>query len=260
MSRINSAKYNDEIVDAIEVDDDYDSFQRDKFTCPNCSVKVAFNRGIDRKDPHFKNWPKVLHEDNCLIEQNYRNTKNIDNPHIETLVSSILPRSKQLARLKSEKDPKIVKTVKKRYFGRRSRKFLMALSKLNHSEMRDIKICTEDGKIVYLSELILRQDNIVEKLDIEDSPFVCILKGHTRKPIKIGKNVKIPMTVNRNNPKYKNSKEFYLFVPASQVDKNTKKLEDITNKVIYCYGIPEKNEYGYKIDLYSITHQIQVID
>jgi len=26
--------------------------------------------------------------------------------------------------------------------------------------------------------------------------------------------------------------------------------------LVYCYGLAEKNEYGYKMDLYSITHQI----
>jgi hypothetical protein len=55
MARTNSAEYNNEPIDAYEVDDEYESFERDKFVCPECYVKVQFNRGINQDDPHFKN-------------------------------------------------------------------------------------------------------------------------------------------------------------------------------------------------------------
>jgi hypothetical protein len=69
-------------------------------------------------------------------------------------------------------------------------------------------------------------------------------------------SVKIPLTYNGN---YKNKNKFDLFIPASFLEKNKEKFKNIENKLIYCYGIPEKNQYGYKMDVYSIEHQISLI-
>ena len=103
----------------------------------------------------------------------------------------------------------------------------------------------------------MRQDTIIRRLNDGVENFVCILKGRTTgKAYNVGKSVKIPMTY---GGKYGNNQKFNLFIPASHLDKNEKTLVTITNKLIYYYGIPEKNEYGYKMDLYSITHQIAVI-
>lgn len=254
MARINSAKYEDEIVDAFEVDDDYDDFLKNSFKCPECLVKVAFNRGINYKDPHFKNWPKVKHLANCEILKLYELNVHKDNWNADIVISTILPRADRIKNLDSGE--KIRKFIK-RYFGERSRKFLNSLASLSTDEIQNLELRTEDKKTVRVMDLIMRQDSIIDKLDSVDDSFVCILKGFTSKPIRIGNNVKIPMTF---GGKYGNSKQFDLFIPTSYYVKNENKIDKIINKLIYCYGIPKKNKYGYKMDLYSITHQVIILE
>jgi len=254
MARINSAKYENEIIDALDVDDDYDLFLTYKFKCPECLVKVAFNRGINYKDPHFKNWPKVKHLANCEIFRLHELNNHKDNGNVDIVISTILPRADRNKNLDSVE--KIRKTIK-RYFGERSRRFLNSLVSLSPDEIQNLELRTEDKKTVRVVDLIMRQDSIIDRLDSVDDSFVCIAKGFTSKPIRIGDNIKIPMTF---GGKYGNSKQFDLFVPASYYVKNENKIDKIINKLIYCYGIPEKNKYGYKMDLYSITHQVIILE
>jgi len=254
MARIKSAKYEDKIINAFEVDDDYDNYLTNGFKCPKCLVKVAFNRGINYKDPHFKNWPKVKHLANCGTPKLHELNVYKDNGNADIVISTILPRADRFNNLDSVE--KIRKFIK-RYFGERSRKFLNSLSSLSADEIQNLELQTEDKKTVRVVDLIMRQDSIIDKLDSVDDSFVCILKGFTSKPIRIGNNVKIPMTF---GGKYGNRKQFDLFVPASYYVKNEKKIDKIINKLIYCYGIPKKNKYGYKMDLYSITHQVKILE
>ena len=254
MPRINSAKYKDEIIDAFEVDDNYESFTLDTFKCPECSVKIAFNRGINHKDPHFKNWPKINHKHNCEIQRISESTKNKESDNVQVVISTILPRADRIRNLTSIKK---LRQARKRYFGERSRRFLNSLISLTRFEIENLEIRTEDKRTVKVLDLIMRQDSIIDKLDKRAESFVCILKGFTTKSIKVGKCVKIPMTYGGT---YGNSNKFDLFIPASHFEKNKNKIDNICNKLIYCYGIPEKNKYGFKIDLYSITHQIALLE
>ncbi len=98
MSRTNQAIYNDslESVDAIEVDDHLARFDKEKFTCLFCNTQVAFNRGIDHKDPHFKNWPNKPHLTHCEIEELGKQVTSSGNGVVESLVSTILARSSRL--------------------------------------------------------------------------------------------------------------------------------------------------------------------
>ncbi len=254
MPRINSAKYKNEIIDAFEVDDDYETFILDAFQCPECLVKIAFNRGINHKDPHFKNWPNINHKPNCEIQRIYESTKNKESDNVLVVISTILRRADRIRNLTSINK---IRQARKQYFGERSRRFLNALVSLTKDEIENLEIRTEDKKTVKVHDIIMRQDSIINKLDNGDENFVCILKGFTTKSINVGKNVKIPMTFGGT---YGNRNKFDLFIPASHIEKNMNKIDNICNKLIYCYGIPEKNEYGYKIDLYSITHQIAIVE
>jgi len=253
MARTNSAEYGNEPIDAYEVDDEYESFERDKFVCPTCYVKIQFNRGINKDDPHFKNWPKIEHKENCgLLEREILNVNNKD-AHVHVLTSTILPRAERFINLST---PAIKQKVINRYLGKRSQKFLNSLLSIDIKNFSNIHIKTEDKKTILLSELIMRQDEIIEKLDTENGPFICILIGVMTKRIDIGQNIKIPLTF---NGKYKNIRQFNLFIPASYREKNVNKLSELENSLIYCYGLAEKNQYGYKMDLYSITHQVAII-
>lgn len=258
MARINSAVYNNEEIDAFEVDDNYGvkfvkREEREKFRYPECSVKIQFNRGINEKDPHFKNWPKIEHHKNCGILQNYLANNGGDNSKVDVVISTILPRAERLINLSSsEKKTRF----RNRYFGKRSKTFLNALISLDYDLLKELTIRTEDKRTIRVVDLIFRQDDIINEIDSTDTNFVAILKGFTTKHIRVGNSIKIPMT---SGGKYGNSKDFDLFIPASYLSKNEKFLEKIEKKLIYCYGVAERNEYGYKMDLFSISHQLVVL-
>ena len=253
MARVNSALYLNETIDAFEVDDNYSYYKKDEFKCPVCKVKLQFNRGINFLDPHFKNWPNVDHLITCGINVNNNQFNKYGNQNINIITSTILPRAK---RLTSKNDKFPTEILIKRYYGRRSKKFLNALNKLTENEINTLTLITEDGKTVRLNEIILRQDDIIEKLEKEKAAFICILKGYTNKTIDVRGSKKNTLTY---NGRYKNTNKFDLFIPASFVEKNEVQIENIENKLIYCYGIAEKNQYGYKMNVYSIEHQICII-
>jgi hypothetical protein len=252
MARINSVLYFDEFVDAFDVDDNYSEYEKDKFECPKCHAKMQYNRGIHCQDPHFKNWPNVEHLKNCEISINFNRFAKYDNKNIDVIVSTILPRAKRLM-IRNNKFPS--EKLIKRYYGKRSKRFLIALNMLTNNEFDEITLITEDGETVKLNDIVLRQDEIIEKMENGETGFICVLKGYTTKKIEIGGSIKIPLT---HNGKYKNKNKFDLFMPASFVEKNNEYLTNIENKLVNCYGIPEKNEYGYKINVYSIEHQIYI--
>lgn len=253
MARINLSKYENEIISAYEVDDNYAYYKRDRFKCLECGVKIEFNRGINALDPHFKNWKKIDHLPTCEIANLYNRQNTSKNNNIKILISTILPRAERLKNLNTVKK---IKKMQNRYFGKSSKRFLNALSALNEEELSELMIRTEDNTTVRIKDLILRQDQIIEKLELDKEAFVCILMGHTTKVIKVGQSLKIPMTY---GGRYGNKQKFDLFIPASYISKNEKQISTIENKLIYCFGLPKINEYGAKIDLFSITHQIVII-
>ncbi|CAM1342669.1 hypothetical protein [Tenacibaculum amylolyticum] len=254
MSRTNSATYKNETIDAFEVDDNYNDFNRNQFKCVECGAQIQFNRGINKEDPHFKNWPNTSHQPNCEIELNYKRFSKQDNSNIYSIISTILPRGERLINLDSNEKKR---KIRKRYFGKRSRQFLNSLNSLSWHELKELTLRTEDKKTVKLIDIIMRQDTIIEKLKNENNSFICILKGYTSKSIEVGKSIKLPLT---NGGKYGNKNKFDLFIPASYVEKNKNRINTIENKLIYCYGVAEVNDYGYKIDLFSITHQVMIVE
>jgi hypothetical protein len=133
---------------------------------------------------------------------------------------------------------------------------LAALNSLSSEEMENLWLITEDKQRIKLKDLIKTQDQVVQELTAGASEFICILRGATGKAQQIGSNHKIPLT---SGGKYGNSQKFDLFIPASFVEKNDRNIQNIENALIYCYGVPIKNYYGCKIDVYSITHQILVL-
>jgi len=254
MARMDSALYYGESINAFEVDDNYNNYDRDKFKCLECHVKIQYNRGIDGKDPHFKNWKNIDHSNNCGISSNYSRFIKKENPNVEIIISTILPRAKRLFII-DNKFP-CEKTIKQ-YYGKSTKKFLAALNMLDDIELNELSLRTEDQKTIKLNEIVLRQDEIIEKMEKEKKEFICVLNGFTNKSFELKGSIKIPLTYNGN---YKNKNKFDLFIPASFVTKNKAYLANIENKLIYCYGIPEKNQFGYKMNIYSIEHQILILE
>ena len=236
-----------------EVDDNINNYLKTNFICPECYVKIAFNKGIDSEDPHFKNWPRVEHLSTCEI-LNFHKKNTSGSKEIERIISTIIKRSE---RLKVKNYRKIDSRFVKRNYGKKTKKFISTLASLTNDEIYSIYMRTEDKKTIKLRDLIMRQDEIIKKLDYNNDPFICILKGYTTKVIKVKTSIKIQMTF---GGKYGNSRKFDLFIPSSYVEKNNKLIDTIENKLIYCYGLAIKNEFGYKMDLFSISNQIALIE
>ncbi|HBX51550.1 MAG: hypothetical protein A2275_04970 [Bacteroidetes bacterium RIFOXYA12_FULL_35_11] len=253
MARTSSAKYFEEEIKASMVDDNYEAYQKNMFKCLSCNAKIQFNRGIDHNNPHFKNWPQIEHLPTCDILQKDYSNRNSNNKHINFIISTILPRAERLVGLQPIEKRNYITRL---FFNERNKQFLSSLISLDLKVHKDLLLRTEDKKIVKIEDIILRQDEIIARVDNNKEPFICILKGFTKKALKVGINYKIPLTTGVN---YNNSNKFDLFIPASYVSKNQGNIQDIENKLIYCYGTPEQNKYGYKMDLYSISHQIAII-
>lgn len=255
MARINSAIYNkqSESVDAFEVDDHLGRYDNHRFTCIFCGVKIQFNRGINQSDPHFKNWPNMSHSSTCKLLEIYAQIQTETNSgSVESMISTILPRAKEL-RLPTDENLKRRRIQK--LYSKRSKKFLNALATISPREMQTLRVLTEDGAYVFLKDLIKTQDEIILELN-RGSEFICVLKGATGKAQPVASSFKLPLTV---GSKHGNTQKFELFIPASFVEKNRGDIESMENALILCYGVPVKNNFGCKMDLYSITHQVSVI-
>lgn len=272
MSRMSHARYRnfEDHVSAIEIDENYDSYNeedRRQFKCIFCNSQVQFSRGKSHDDPHFKNWPNTNHKDGCCVPnaEKQRNTfsKDVD---LEVLVSTILPRS---MRLDTHNTPPSVSRGKraKRFGGKTTKKFIYEIKNLLDSknkfnirpEYEDLKLLVEDGTQVSIKDMIKTQDEIIDIIDQNnDNEVICILRGTTSRTSKRGSNYVIPMTKGKN-PEYKNSKNFNLFISYEYVEKNTNLLDKIKNSLIICYGIAEKTEYGYQMELYSIKNQVEIL-
>lgn len=272
MSRMSHAKYRNfkEPVSAIEIDENYDSYteeERRHFKCLFCNSQVQFSRGKSHDDPHFKNWPNTNHKDYCCVPnaEKQKNTFKSD-VDLEVLVSTILPRS---MRLDPPSTPPSVSRGKRaeRFGGKTTQKFIYQIKNLLDyknkfnikPEYKDLKLLVEDGTQVSIKDIIKTQDEIIEIIDQnKGNEVICILRGTIGKPLKKGTNYIIPMTKGKN-PEYKNSKNFSLFINYKYVEKNTNLLDKIKNSLIICYGIAEKSQYGYQMELYSIKNQVEVL-
>jgi len=272
VSRMSHARYRnfEDPVSAIEIDENYNSYNeedRRQFKCIFCNSQVQFSRGKSHDDPHFKNWPNTNHKDGCCVPnaEKQRNTFSGD-VDLEVLVSTILPRS---MRLDTPNTPPSVSRGKraKRFGGKTTQKFIYQIKNLLDSknkfnikpEYEDLKLLVEDGKQVSIKDIIKTQDEIIDIIDQSNgNEVICILRGNTSRPYKRGSNYVIPMTKGKN-PEYKNSKSFNLFISYEYVEKNTNLVDEIKNSLIICYGIAEKTEYGYQMELYSIKNQVEIL-
>lgn len=270
MSRMSHARFNDsEPICAIEVDDDFDSYEekRDQFNCIFCGVQVQFSRGKDHNDPHFKNWPLKEHASTCIIPKIEKQRENFpDNSDVEILISTILPRAKRLN--VSNHKIEINRATKARLFGgTRSKQFIYTLRNLLDErnlynlkkEYANLEMMVEDGTTIKLVDLIGTQDAIIDRIGLEYNEHIfCLLKGTTKKAIKVGNNIKIPFTIGKN-PKYKNRKGFSLFISWDYKEKNLKLINQIENCLVICYGESVRNEFGYEMEMFSIKHQIVIL-
>lgn len=272
MSRMSHVRYRnfEDPVSAIEIDENYDSYNeedRRQFKCIFCNSQVQFSRGKSHDDPHFKNWPNTNHKDGCGVPnaEKQRNTFSRD-VDLEVIVSTILPRSMRLDTHNASPSVSRVKRAK-RFGGKTTRKFIYQIKNLLDSknkfnikpEYEDLKLLVEDGTQVSIKDIMKTQDEIIDIIDQNnDNEVICILRGTTSRPSKRGSNYVIPMTKGKN-PEYKNSKNFNLFISYEYVEKNTNLLDKIKNSLIICYGIAEKTEYGYQMELYSIKNQVEIL-
>ncbi|MBU3200614.1 hypothetical protein LL037_21050 [Clostridium estertheticum] len=272
MSRMSHAKYRnfEEPVSAIDIDENYNSYneeERKHFKCIFCNSQVQFSRGKSHDDPHFKNWPNMNHKDSCIVQnaenQKYTFKGDVD---LEVLVSTILPRS---MRLNSSSTTTYVSRGKraKRFGGKTTQKFIYQIKNLLDpknkfnikTEYKELKLLVEDGTQVSIKDIIKTQDEIIDIIDQKDcNEIICILRGTISKPLKRGTNYVIPMTKG-NNSEYKNSKSFNLFINYEYVQKNVNSLDKIKDSLIICYGIAEKTQYGYQMELFSIKNQVELL-
>ncbi|MDM1086713.1 hypothetical protein [Myroides odoratimimus] len=262
MARTNYAIYKkEEKVESDFVESNFDDFDKNKFTCCFCGVKVGFTKGISTTGPYFKNWRNIPHTSACLLIKNiqvYLATKEDKDYKLkaseELILSTILPRAQRLF-IEDKKSFKF-KRVINHLQSKRTQLFMSAINQLNNHDLECLNVVTEDNEILKLKDLILSQDAIVDKLEKEEeTSFIRVLKAVVSRVEKVGKNYKVIMT---KGERYQNKKDFYLFVPQSYVEKNEKHLEKLPGTLIYCYGIVEKNEFGCKMDLYSFYHQIAI--
>ncbi|MEK6495253.1 hypothetical protein [Myroides odoratimimus] len=262
MARTNFAIYdNDSKVESYYIEHNAEEFDLTKFSCCFCGVKIGYTRGTTGTGPYFKNWKNIDHTNNCLLTQSvesYLETRQdkdyILNQEEELILSTILPRAQRLF-LEDKKSTKF-KRIINHLQSNRTRLFMSAINQLNPGDFDSFNFVTEDNEILKLKDLILPQDSIVDKLEKEaQTSFIRVLKATVSRIEKVGENYKVIMT---KGGKYQNTKDFYLFVPQSYVAKNEKKLQELKGALIYCYGIAEMNQYGCKMDLYSISHQIAI--
>lgn len=260
----------EEPVSAIEIDENYDSYtdeDRRHFKCIFCNSRVQFSRGKSHDDPHFKNWPNTNHKNDCCVPnaEKQKNTFKGD-IDLEVLVSTILPRSMRLNH--PQTSPSVSRDKRaKTYGGKTIQKFIYQIKNLLDSknkfnikpEYEDLKLLVEDGTQISIKDIIKTQDEIIDIIDQNGgNEAICIIKGTISKLIEKDGNYIIPMTKGKN-PEYKNSKNFNLFINYKYVEKNANSLDKIKNSLIICYGIAEKTQYGYQMELYSIKNQVEVL-
>lgn len=154
--------------------------------------------------------------------------------------------------------------ISKHFTGLATKKFIYTISDLldpknKHSlrqEFEYISFIAEDGSVLYLKDVFGTQDQaILRHQTYGTGPFV--LRGATLTPRFSNGNYIIPLS---KSGKYGNTKDFKLFISKDYVPKNIKLIDSIANALFICYGFIIKNRYGYQMNVYSIDHQITIID
>ena len=155
----------------------------------------------------------------------------------------------------------------KKYGGKQTQKFLYDIRKILDphkkfdilEEYKELKLLTEDNKEVYIKDIILTQDEIIDVLDSnENKSFVCILKA-TVSNIKELKGSYIYNMNKSEKGTYGNTKDFKLYMHYDFVQKNKKIINSIKKSLIICYEIASNTDYGYQMDLYAIKNQVAVL-
>lgn len=252
-------------VSAIEVDSDPNNYIRKNFRCIFCGIQVAFSQGTSY--PLFRRWKGCQHLSHCKYENIVnQGRQHHDNGDIELLVSTILPRA--MAHEPDHTTPRGPRAtmIAKHFSGKRTKLFISSVRKLLDpskgfyfaSQYENMQIITETNEQVHLKELLGAQDEIIDKIDnSHENAVVCIIKGNTRTAkITAGNHIRISLST---SGKHKNTKNFSLFIPSDFVSKNNNRLKEVEEAFVICYGIAEKNMYGYQMTIYSIYHQIDVV-
>lgn len=267
MPRMTHAKYPGEKlpISALYVDQYYNNFDRRLFTCYSCEVQIQFSRGKDHKDPHFKNWPNVLHKDHCEISDIHEKIyldpthKDVQN-YISTILKRAMSNPVKYGTQKYNNDPSIAK----HYTGLSNKKFIYTISDLldpkNKYSLRQefeySSFTAEDGSVLYLKDVFGTQDQAILRHQTHgDGPF--ILKGATLSPRFSNGNYIISLS---KSGKYGNINDFKLFISKDYAPKNINSIDSIANVLFICYGFVIKNRYGYQMNVYSINHQLAIID
>lgn len=272
MSRMSHAKYRNEKepLDAFVVDENYDLYSaedRKQFRCFFCNSQIQFSRGKSHDDPHFKNWPLTNHKDYCKVPNAIKQLEGTKNEiELETLVSTILHRSKRSIKA-SVPTAGTRKGNEKKYAGKQTRKFIYDIKKILDpankfnvlKDYRELKLLTEDNDEVYIKDIILSQDEIIDVLDSNEyESFICILKATVSKITDINGSYIYDMTKSKKGI-YGNTKDFKLYMHYDFVEKNRKIVDSIKKSLIVCYGIASKTDYGYQMELYSIKNQVAIL-
>ena len=253
-------------VRAIEVDSDPNNYIRKNFRCIFCGIQVEFSQGTSF--PLFRRWKGCQHLSHCKYENIVnQKTKHHDNGDVEMLVSTILPRAMALTPDLTTTRGHRATMIAKHFSGKRTKLFISSVRKLLDpskgfyfaSQYENMQIITETNEQVYLKELLGSQDEVIDKIDnsSHENAVVCLVKGNTRNAkITAGNHIRIPLST---SGKHKNTKNFSLFIPNEFVSKNNTRLKEIEEAFVICYGIAEKNMYGYQMTIYSIYHQVDVL-
>lgn len=272
MSRMSHARYKDEQepISAFDVDEKYDLYSvedRKNFRCMFCNSQVQFSRGRSHDDPHFKNWPLTDHEELCKVPNSIRQLEGNNNGlELETLVSTILPKA---MRIIEPSTPVAItrKNNERKYAGKQTRKFIYGIKDILDpankfkilEEYKELKLLTEDNDEVFIRDIILSQDEIIDELNSNGGEsFICILKATVSKITDINGSYIYEMTKSQVGT-YGNTKDFKLYMHYDFANKNKMIKDSINKSLIICYGIASKTKYGYQMDLYSIRNQVAIL-
>lgn len=249
-------KNNEIPVSQEEVFENLSKYERGGFKCLSCKVKVAFSRG--KNDPQFKNWKNVNHLLTCEMP-NLENDRKKQYGDIKFLKSIIL---KTVSREKENNIIFFKRKMKEELKCSRTKKFVYTIYDLMDykniynikKEYENMEIQVENGEKIKLKELFGTQDEIVERIEENvDKTIVAVVKGSIGIIKEVNGNLLINFTIGK---KYKNTKQFKLFISKENSEKNKDKIEEIKNSLVMCYGIAEKNAYGYQMEVISLEHQL----
>lgn len=260
MARMNNAFYKNRFfpVAAVNVRNNFEDFEKNEFRCIKCGVKIAFNRGIDKNDPHFKNWPKIEHKKTCVYEFENDDYEIRKSDNIKTLKSLIL----EIKKNNSEIDP-ISARLQNHLSNPSKRKFIYSLADIidykNNcflsDEYNNIAMNTEDGRTIKAKDLIVRQDTAITRFNEINSPYIAILIGYISN-IYISDNYAIANFSYKG--KYNNTNPFKLLIIKDK--RSLDCIKEIDHKLIICYGFIEKYKEDYQMQIIKSRRQIVILE